>query len=170
MTTSTTCRMLLCPRGQLREFYTVLLMSGGGCAGSTAGGTKVIGVIIVFRFILASLLWAAHPHAVAPLKLRDRVVPERVRIAVLSLFAAWLLIFAAATFLVAIQPELDLVSSSDPAATLNVIGPGLGQVGASESYEVVNTFGRIILTLYMLLGRLEILTVLAILSPDFWRN
>jgi len=149
----------------------VLLMFAGGCAGSTAGGIKVIRVIIVVRSIGHNLLRSAHPQAVTPLKLGDRIIPEPVRVAVLGLFAAWVLTFVAATFLVTLQPDLDLVSSATAvAATLNVIGPGLGQVGASESYAVVNSFGRVILTLCMLLGRLEILTALALLSPAFWRR
>jgi trk system potassium uptake protein TrkH len=84
---------------------------------------------------------------------------------------AWFAIFAVATTLVASQKELTpLTSAAAVAATLNVIGPGLGQVGASESYEVVNPFGRVVLTVCMLLGRLEILTALALLSPAFWKR
>lgn len=152
--------------------YTLfLLMFIGGCAGSTAGGVKVIRIIIVFRSILGDLLRSVHPQAITPLRLGDRIIPERVRIAALSLFAAWIAVFAIATFLVSIQPGLTLVSSASAvAATLNVIGPGLAQVGAIENFAAVNDFGRVILTLCMLLGRLEIVTVLAILSPSFWKN
>jgi trk system potassium uptake protein TrkH len=140
----------------------------GGSAGSTAGGMKVIRIIIIFKTILSDLLRSIHPQAVTPLKIGDRVIPEKTRAAILGLLAAWLLVFVVGTFLVAIQPDLDLVSSATAvAATLNVIGPGLGQVGASESYEAVNYFGRVILTLCMVLGRLEILTALALLSPAF---
>lgn len=99
------------------------------------------------------------------------MLPEGVRVAVLGLFAAWIAIFVLATFLVAIQPDLDPFSSATAvAATLNVVGPGLGQVGASESFEVVNNFGRVVLTACMLLGRLEIFTALSLLSPAFWRK
>ncbi len=153
------------------KFALLLLMFVGGCAGSTAGGIKVVRVIIVFKTILGNLLRAAHPQAVTPLKLGDRVLPEKTRVAVLGLFAAWILTFVVATFLVAIQPDLTLTSSiSAVAATLNVIGPGLDQVGATENFRAVNNFGRSVLTLCMLLGRLEILTVLALLSPSFWRR
>lgn len=90
---------------------------------------------------------------------------------IVVLFAAWIAIFALAAFLVALQENLTLTSSvTAVAATLNVIGPGLGQVGASESYEIVNPFGRVVLTVCMLLGRLELFTVLALLSPAFWRR
>ncbi len=149
----------------------VLLMFVGGCAGSTAGGIKVVRVIIVFKTVVADLLRGIHPKAVTPLMLRDRVLSENIRTAVLGLFAAWLSVFALATMVVALQQELTLESSIGAvAATLNVIGPGVGQVGAAESYEVIDAPGRVVLTLCMLLGRLEILTVLALLSPEFWRR
>lgn len=95
-------------------------------------------------------------------------MPERARVAVLGLFAAWIAVFAQATFLVALQEDLTLISSSTAvAATLNVIGPGLGQVGASENFEAVNSFGRVVLTGCMLLGRLEIFTALVLLSLSY---
>ena len=153
------------------KFTLLLLMFVGGCAGSTAGGIKVVRVIIVFKTILGNLLRAAHPQAITPLKLGDRIIPEKTRVAVLGLFSAWILAFVVTTFLVAIQPDLSLISSvSAVAATLNVIGPGLDQVGATENFRAVNDFGRAVLTACMLLGRLEILTVLALLSPAFWRK
>lgn len=153
------------------KFALLLLMFVGGCAGSTAGGIKVVRVIIVFKTIIGNLLRAAHPQAVIPLRLGNRVLPERTRVAVLGLFAAWLMTFVVATFLVAIQPELSVLTAiSAVAATLNVIGPGLDQVGAAENYTVVNYYGRVILTGCMLLGRLEILTALALLSPALWRR
>lgn len=149
----------------------VLLMFIGGCAGSTAGGIKVIRVLVIVRTILQDIFRMVHPRAVTPLKLGDQIVPEGVRLAVLVLFAAWVGIFGFATFLVALQPKLDPLSSATAvAATLNVIGPGLGKVGASESYAVVNNFGRVVLIGCMLLGRLEIFTALALLSPAFWRR
>lgn len=153
------------------KFTLVLLMFVGGCAGSTAGGIKVIRVIIVFRTISGDLLRSIHPQAVTPLKVGDRIIPEATKVAVLGLFAAWIFSFIGATFLVAIQPELSMTSSATAvAATLNVVGPGLDQVGASESYAIVDPFGRLVLTACMLLGRLEVVTALALLSPAFWRR
>ena len=149
----------------------VLLMFIGGCAGSTAGGIKVIRILIVFRTILQDVFRMIHPRAVTPLQIGERVVPETVRIAVLGLFAAWIGVFAIATFVVALQENLTPLSSATAvAATLNDVGPGLGQVGATESYEIVNPLGRFVLAVCMLLGRLEIFTVLALLSPAFWRR
>jgi len=149
----------------------VLLMFIGGCAGSTAGGIKIIRVLIIFRTILQAIFRMVHPRAITPMKLGGRVVPEGVRVAVLGLFASWVAVTAVATFLVALQEELTPISSfTAVAATLNDVGPGLGQVGATESFEIVNPFGRAVLTVCMLLGRLEIFTVLALLSPAFWRR
>ena len=153
------------------KFAVLLLMFVGGCAGSTAGGMKVIRIVIVFRTILADLLRSIHPQAVTPLKIGDRVIPESTRVAVLGLFAAWILTFIVASLVIAVQPQLSLISSlSAVAATLNVVGPGLDQVGATESFGAVDHFGRIILTLCMLLGRLEVLTALALFSPAFWKD
>jgi trk system potassium uptake protein TrkH len=147
------------------KYALVLLMFIGGCAGSTAGGIKVIRVIIIFKTILADLLRSVHPRAITPLKIGERMLFENTRIAILGLFAAWMLVFGVGTFLLTIQPDLTLVSSATAVATtLNVIGPGLEQVGASESYEAVNRFGRVVLTFCMLLGRLEIFTALVLLT------
>jgi trk system potassium uptake protein TrkH len=149
----------------------VLLMFIGGCAGSTAGGIKVIRILIVVRTIIQDVFRMIHPRAVTPLQMGERVVPETVRIAVLGLFAAWIGVFGIATFIVALQEELTPLSSATAVATtLNDVGPGLGQVGATESFEIVDPLGRFVLTVCMLLGRLEIFTVLALLSPAFWRR
>ena len=153
------------------EIILVLLMFVGGCAGSTAGGIKVIRVLIVFWTVVQDVFRMVHPRAVTPLSIGGRVIPEGARVAALGLFAAWIGVFGLATFLVALQENLTPLSSATAvAATLNDVGPGLGQVGATESYEVVNPFGRVVLTACMLLGRLEIFTVLALLSPAFWRR
>ena len=95
------------------------------CAGSTAGGIKVIRVIVIFRTILQDIFKMVHPRAVTPLVVGGRMVPEGIRLAVLGLFAAWIAIFGAASLLVALQDNLTLTSSATAvAATLNVIGPG----------------------------------------------
>ena len=149
----------------------VLLMFIGGCAGSTAGGIKVIRVLVIFRTMRQDIFRMAHPRAVTPLRIGRHLVPEGVRTAVLGLAAAWVATFGVATFLVALQEGLTPLSSATAvAATLNVVGPGLGQVGAAESYEIVDPFGRAVLTACMLLGRLEIFTALALLSPAFWKR
>jgi len=108
----------------------VVLMFVGGCAGSTAGGIKVVSVILVFKTVLADLFRGIHPQAVTPLKLGDRVLSEDTRTAILGLVLAWFAIFAVATTLLASQENLTpLTSAPAVAATLNVVGPSLAQVG-----------------------------------------
>jgi trk system potassium uptake protein len=153
------------------KFVLVALMFVGGCAGSTAGGLKVVRIVVVFRTNFQEVFKMIHPKAVTPLRMGGQVIPEGVRVAVLGLFCAWIAVFAQATFLVSLQEDLTLLSAATAvAATLNVVGPGLGQVGASESFEAVNAFGRVILTGCMLLGRLEVFTALVLLSPAFWKR
>jgi len=149
----------------------VLIMFIGGCAGSTAGGLKVIRIMVIFHTNFQEIFRMVHPRAVTPLKIGGRLVPEKVRAAVLALFAAWITVFALATVLVALQKDLTLVSAATAVATtLNCVGPGLAQVGGLENFEAVNAFGRVVLTVCMLLGRLEIFTALALLSPAFWKR
>jgi trk system potassium uptake protein TrkH len=146
-------------------------MFAGGCAGSTAGGLKVIRIMIIFYTNFQEIFRMVHPRAVTPLNIGGRLVPEGVRVAVLGLFTAWIAVFALATVLVALQEDLTLVSAATSVATtLNCVGPGLAQVGALENFEAVDSFGRLVLTVCMLLGRLEIFTALALLSPSFWRR
>ena len=128
-------------------------------------------VPIIFRTIVQDIFQMVHPRAVTPLKMGGRILPEGVRVAVLGLFAAWVMVFVLATFLVAIQKDLIPFSSATTVpATLKVVGPGLRQVGVSESFEAVNAFVRFVLTLCMLFGRLEIFTALALFSPAFCRK
>ncbi|MBX6762052.1 MAG: TrkH family potassium uptake protein [Rubrobacteraceae bacterium] len=157
--------------GGAAKFILVLLMFVGGCAGSTAGGIKVIRIMIVVRTNLQEIFHMVHPRAVTPLTIGGRTIPERVRVATLGLFAAWISVFALATVLLAFQPNLSMVSAAPAvAATLNVVGPGLGQVGAAENFTAVDPFGRGVLTVCMLFGRLELFTALALISPAFWRK
>jgi trk system potassium uptake protein len=135
------------------------------------GGIKVIRIMIFFCTTLQDVFRMVHPRAITLLQIGGRVVPEGDRIAVLGLFAVWLLTFGLACFLVALQEELTLTSSvTAVATTLNDVGLGPGQVGTSESFEIVDPFGRVVLTVCMLLGRLEIFTGLALLSPAFWKR
>ena len=85
----------------------------GGCAGFTAGGIKVIRVLIVFRTIFQNIFRMVHPRAVTPLERGDRILPEGMRAAILGLFAAWFMVFVLATFLVAIQEDLNPVLLGD---------------------------------------------------------
>ncbi len=146
----------------------LLLMFVGGCAGSATGGVKVVRAMLLAKSATQEVKRQLQPKAVQVLRVRDRVFSEEVRRNVLGFFFIYMLVFALATVALT-AAGLDLVSAaSSAAATLNVVGPGLGEVGATENYEAVPTAGLWVLDACMLIGRLEVFTVLVLLLPAFW--
>lgn len=140
----------------------------GGCGGSTAGGIKAIRIILIAKQGWRELQQLIHPNAVIPLKLKRRTVPGDVLSAVWSFAAVYALTFM--VILMLLQAcGLDFVSAySATIASLNNLGPGLGSV--ADNYAGVSTAGKWVLCLSMLLGRLEIFTLLVLLTPAFWRR
>lgn len=148
----------------------LLLMFVGGCAGSTAGGIKVIRVMLLGKTAGQEIQRQLRPKAVQVLRTRGRVFSEDVRRGVLGFFYIYVAVAIAGTMAM-LATGLDGVSAlSSVAATLNLVGPGLGQVGATDNYAAVSDSGRAILALLMLAGRLEVFTVLVLLTPAFWRS
>lgn len=148
----------------------LLLMFVGGCAGSTAGGLKVIRVLLLGKAAGQEVQRQLRPKAVQVLRTRGRVYSEEVRRGVLGFFYIYSTVAIVATMAM-LATGLDLNTAfSSVAATLNVIGPGLGDVGATDNYAVVSDGGRLILSFLMLAGRLEVFTVLVLLTPAFWRS
>jgi trk system potassium uptake protein TrkH len=149
--------------------HLLLVMFIGGCAGSTAGGLKVIRVLLLGKTAGQEVQRQLRPKAVQVLRTRGRVFSEEVRRGVLGFFYIYMTVAIVAT-LAMLASGLDIISAfSSVAATLNLVGPGLGEVGATDNYEAVSDGGRAILTAIMLTGRLEIFTVLVLLTPAFWR-
>lgn len=147
----------------------LLLMFVGGCAGSTAGGIKVIRVLLLGKTAGQEIQRQLRPKAVQVLRTRGRVFSEDVRRGVLGFFYIYVAVAIVGT-LAMLATGLDGLSAlSSVAATLNLVGPGLGEVGATDNYAAVSDGGRAILTLLMLAGRLEVFTVLVLLTPAFWR-
>lgn len=148
----------------------LLLMFVGGCAGSAAGGLKVIRVLLLARTAGQEIARQLRPRAVQVLRVRNNVYSEDVRRGVLAFVWIYLLVVIAGT-LAMLAAGLDLVTAfASVAATVNIVGPGLGGVGASETYASVPDGGLLVLCLLMLAGRLEILTILVLLTPTFWRR
>lgn len=147
------------------------IMFVGGCAGSTVGGIKIVRWMMLGVSIRAELRRLMHPSAVVSVRLGDRHFADRDILTLMSFVVAYFLVFVLGAVGVAAVSELDLVSAvSASAASITLVGPGLGMVGAVESYSVVSDPGLAILTATMLLGRLEVFTVLALLTPAFWRR
>lgn len=140
----------------------------GGCAGSTGGGMKVIRFILLFKQGIREIFRLIHPSAQIPVKIGGKVMPENVSNAIWGFFALYIASFSI-MMLILMASGLDQVTAfSALAACLNNLGPGLGDVGAN--YKDVNDFSKWILCFAMLLGRLEIFTLLVLLTPAFWRR
>jgi trk system potassium uptake protein TrkH len=146
------------------------LMFIGGCAGSAGGGPKVVRHILLARYTIRELRRTLHPRAVLPVKLGGRVVPETVLQGVVVFFLFYMLTFAVCTAIVIFLGADFVTGISASAATLGNVGPGFNQVGPMASFADLHPISRIVLTLAMWIGRLEVLTVLVILRPEAWRS
>jgi trk system potassium uptake protein TrkH len=154
----------------LAQYLLVFLMFVGGCAGSTGGGMKVARMLLLFKHAQVQLYRLIHPRAVRLVKLGGVPVDREVMQSILGFFAFFMGIFVVASFLMAAS-GLDLTSAGAAViATLSNIGPGLGSVGPVDNFAHVSAFGKIVLTLCMLMGRLELFTVLVLFFPSFWRK
>ncbi|MDY6941448.1 MAG: TrkH family potassium uptake protein [Pseudomonadota bacterium] len=152
-------------------FLPVLLLFAsfvGGCAGSTGGGIKVIRFLLLLKQGFREINRLIHPNAQLPVKIGSRVVTPRVIEAVYGFFSAYIIVFAA-MLLFLMATGLDQITAfSAVAACLNNLGPGLGQVAAH--YGEINDLSKWVLVIAMILGRLEIFTLLVIITPMFWQR
>lgn len=140
----------------------------GGCAGSTGGGMKVIRVLLLLKQGMREMMRLIHPNARVVVKVGKMPVSDSVIDAVWGFFAAYVAVFVVMMLLV-MASGLDQVSAfSAVAATINNLGPGLGDVGAN--YSELSDFVKWVLCFSMLLGRLEVFTLLVLLTPAFWRK
>lgn len=148
----------------------VLMMFIGGCAGSTGGGIKNIRIFVLLKKVLREILLFMQPKAVLRVKIGRAPVPQEVISHISGFFIVFILVFAAGSLVMTFfTPDLQTALTS-VIATLGNIGPGLGGVGATQNYSSIPTAGKAFLTLLMLLGRLELYTVLIVLLPSFWKK
>lgn len=140
----------------------------GGCAGSTAGGMKVIRWLLVYKQGAREITRLVHPSAEIPVRIGRKAVPYRVIDAVWGFFAVYIIVFGV-MMMALMATGLDQVSAfAAVAATLNNLGPGLGEVTAG--FMTVSDTGKWIAVVSMVLGRLEIFTLLVLVTPTFWRR
>ena len=141
----------------------------GGCAGSTAGGLKMYRVLLLYRQGVREIRRLVHPRGVFHIKLGDRLVPDRVVDAVWGFCSVYLVVFVAMVGLLLALSDIDFVTAfSAVAANLNNLGPGLGAV--ADNYQALPAATKWVLTFAMLLGRLEIFTLLVVLTTYYWRS
>ena len=146
----------------------ILLSSAGGCAGSTAGGMKIIRMMLLCKQGTREISKLVHPNALIPIKLGGKPVSDNIVNAVWGFISLYLLSYVL-LFIVMLASGSDLTTSfSAVSACLNNLGPGLGSI--SQNYANITDAGKMVLTFAMLLGRLELFTLLVLFSPVFWKG
>ncbi len=143
----------------------------GGSAGSTAGGMKVIRLIIIVRVLMVEIRRTHRPKLVAPVMVGGRAFPSGAVMEVFAFVTVYLLTFLVGALLLAVLDPVDLTTAlmASLACVANV-GPGLGLVGPVDNYAFFSPAAKLVLSMLMLLGRLEFFTLLALLNPRFWKR
>ncbi len=148
----------------------LVLMFFGGSAGSTGGSIKIIRIVLMLKNGYQELKKLIHPNAIVPVRIdKEAVHPETIT-NVLAFISVYILITVIGTIVVALLGYDIETSMGAVAATLGNIGPGIGEVGPMFNYAHFNDFGKWFLSFLMLIGRLELFTVLVLLTPAFWKR
>jgi trk system potassium uptake protein TrkH len=154
----------------MSQIIIFLCMFVGASAGSTGGGMKCLRIMLCFKYCYKELFSMIHPRAVSHIKIGGKSVPEDVIRSVLGFLALYMALFALSTVLLA-GTGVDFVTALGAvAATIGNIGPGFGLVGPVENFAQIPYWGKWLLSWCMLLGRLEIYTLIILVVPEFWRK
>ncbi len=157
--------------GNYASVLFLILMFIGGCAGSTTGGLKIFRFQILFKYILLHMKKMLKPHIVVVSHFNGKKIPESTYESVMSFFFLYILTFALSALLLSFSGMDFLTCISSAASTISNVGPGLGEIlGPEGNYSSISNYSKIVLTLTMFLGRLEMLTVLVLLLPSFWKS
>ena len=141
----------------------------GGSAGSTTGGMKIIRTIVISRYLLCEVRRLLHPKGIFNIKLGEKIIDDDVVKATLGFYLFYLLIFIF-TALILSMTGLDFVTAlTASAAAIGNIGPGLGAIGPTLDWGHLTDFAKWLTSFCMLLGRLEIFTVMVLFSRTFWK-
>jgi trk system potassium uptake protein TrkH len=142
----------------------------GGSAGSTGGGMKVMRIVLLVKTAYQELLRLIHPRVVSHVKFGRKVVPPETLSSIWGFFILWLSLFFVTTFIVAASGVDVLTSFGAALACIGNIGPGIGLVGPTDNYAGMPELAKWVLVFCMVLGRLEIYTIIVLLVPEFWRK
>jgi len=154
----------------MSQIIIFLCMFVGASAGSTGGGMKCLRIMLCFKYCYKELFSMIHPRAVSHIKIGGKTVPEDVVRSVLGFLALYMALYALSTVLLA-GTGVDFVTALGAvAATIGNIGPGFGMVGPVENFAQIPYWGKWLLSWCMLLGRLEIYTLIIVVVPEFWRK
>ncbi len=142
----------------------------GGSAGSTGGGIKIMRIVLLLKNSYYELRRMVHPQAIIPVKFNKHSVDSKIITNVLAFFMFYFVIFGFSTVIFSlIEPDMESAMGA-VATSLGNIGPGLGNVGPAENFLHIKPEGKWFLSFLMLLGRLELFTVLVLFSPSFWKG
>lgn len=148
-------------------FFSMFL---GGSVGSTAGGIKMVRHLIVFKSIKSLLRQLIHPHAIIPVRVNNKTLTNEISNSALAFIVLYLIVFIIGTFfLIAIGVDVKTASSS-VATCMAGIGPGIGTVGPASNFAHIPELGKIALVFLMIIGRLEIYTVIVLFTKSFWKS
>jgi trk system potassium uptake protein TrkH len=149
----------------------LILMFIGGCAGSTTGGLKIFRFQILLKFIVIHLKKMLQPHAVIASQFNGRKIQDSTYESVMSFFFIYILTFAMSALLLSFSGLDFLTCFSAAASAISNVGPGLGEIiGPDGNYNSFSNYSKVILIFTMFLGRLEMLTILVLFLPSFWKN
>jgi len=147
-----------------------MLMFFGSSAGSTGGGIKIVRVWLIMKNSYLELKRILHPNAVIPIRYNKRAIPDKITSNILNFVTLYMMVFIAGVLVMSLI-GLDLESAmGSVAASLGNIGPGIGSVGPAENFSHLPGAGKWFLSLLMLMGRLELFTILLLFTPGYWKN
>ncbi len=152
------------------HYVLLTLMFIGGCAGSTGGAIKCVRVWMMLKLAYAQVFRVIHPKAVRSIRYNGRIVAPEVLQNIQSMFVLYMAVFVLASLGLTAVGEDAFTALSAVAATLGNVGPGLGTVGPSENYFHFSLAGKWICSFCMLVGRLEVYSVIVLFAPEFWRK
>ena len=142
----------------------------GGCSSSTSGGIKCVRVLVCLKLVRRSVSLRLHPNRIAPITLNESEVPSEVIINITNFVFTYIAVIFAGMFLISVD-NLDFMSTFSAVATcVGNIGPGFNLVGPTCNFSVLSDFSTVICSLLMLVGRLELITVLALFSKYYWNS
>ena len=148
----------------------IILMFIGGCAGSTGGGIKVIRHILVFRLCFREFFFLLHPTGKKSVRSGGQVVSPSTLRAIIGFVGLYTFLVLVGTFYFIFEGQDVVTAFTATAASLGNIGPGLAEVGPSDDFSCMSSFGKWVSASLMLMGRLEILTVMILFTPGYWRH
>jgi potassium uptake protein trkH len=157
--------------GWLAVVYILLLLTFiGGSAGSTAGGVKVIRIILVFKYCYYEFKRMIHPHAVFPVRYNGRIVKEDIVTRMLAFVLLYVIMSLLGSAVLCFSGLGFEESISSMISCLGNVGPGLGHLGPVDNYHAIPSFTKWFMSFAMLVGRLEFFTVLLLFVPAFWKK